>query len=282
MLIILFFHIQRFRCKYYPDEMEKRKTKMQQTYQNRLNVFMELYEKKYFENVSLDVDKAEQIIKVLDAAVIKMEGGNDFDLNALNNEFDEQQQQQKNIDSIFAIDSSSTTKSSFISTAAPAVGSSVSSSFGDKTDDNVVNNNENDGDNDKMPDESDEKMNEEKPDETNVVDEEKQMSEDGEVSQTLKPMMDDGAESGDGELIEEGEDASKDDNDEQQQQQHTDSKQQQQQQQSQEKNECENSNEKKPRALHKTCSIFFRNIAPSITRQEIEDVSLVICCKFIP
>lgn len=262
--------------------MEKRKTKMQQTYQNRLNVFMELYEKKYFENVSLDVDKAEQIIKVLDAAVIKMEGGNDFDLNALNNEFDEQQQQQKNIDSIFAIDSSSTTKSSFISTAALAVGSSVSSSFGDKTDDNVVNNNENDGDNDKMPDESDEKMNEEKPDETNVVDEEKQMSEDGEVSQTLKPMMDDGAESGDGELIEEGEDASKDDNDEQQQQQHTDSKQQQQQQQSQEKNECENSNEKKPRALHKTCSIFFRNIAPSITRQEIEDVSLVICCKFIP
>nr|XP_046911542.1 serrate RNA effector molecule homolog isoform X1 [Dermatophagoides farinae] len=265
-----------FRCKYYPDEMEKRKTKMQQTYQNRLNVFMELYEKKYFENVSLDVDKAEQIIKVLDAAVIKMEGGNDFDLNALNNEFDEQQQQQKNIDSIFAIDSSSTTKSSFISTAAPAVGSSVSSSFGDKTDDNVVNNNENDGDNDKMPDESDEKMNEEKPDETNVVDEEKQMSEDGEVSQTLKPMMDDGAESGDGELIEEGEDASKDDNDEQQQQQHTDSKQQQQQQQSQEKNECENSNEKKPRALHKTCSIFFRNIAPSITRQEIEDE----CRKF--
>nr|XP_027195841.1 serrate RNA effector molecule homolog isoform X2 [Dermatophagoides pteronyssinus] len=271
-----------FRCKYFPDEMERRKTKMQQTYQNRLNVFMELYEKKYFDNVSLDVDKAEQIIKVLDAAVIKMEGGNDFDLNALNNEFDEQQQQQKNTDSIFAIDSSSTTKASFTTTttaAAATIGSSVSSSGGDKTiDDNVTANDncnvdDNDNNDAKMHDESDQKNNDDEEDKMNAVDEEKPMIEDGEASQTPKTMMDDHGESGDGELIEEGEDASKDDIDEHQQQ-HNDSK--QQQQQSQEKNESENSNEKKPRALHKTCSIFFRNIAPSITRQEIEDE----CRKF--
>ena len=30
----------------------------------------------------------------------------------------------------------------------------------------------------------------------------------------------------------------------------------------------------RPRALHKTCSIFLRNLAPSITKQEIEAVSL--------
>ena len=30
----------------------------------------------------------------------------------------------------------------------------------------------------------------------------------------------------------------------------------------------------RPRALHKTCSIFLRNLAPSITKQEIEAVSV--------
>ena len=30
----------------------------------------------------------------------------------------------------------------------------------------------------------------------------------------------------------------------------------------------------RPRALHKTCSIFLRNLAPSITKQEVEAVSL--------
>ena len=47
----------------------------------------------------------------------------------------------------------------------------------------------------------------------------------------------------------------------------------------------ENSQEKehetpKPRPLHKTCSIFFRNLAPSITKQEIEDVSFLFVYLF--
>lgn len=32
----------------------------------------------------------------------------------------------------------------------------------------------------------------------------------------------------------------------------------------------------KPKALHKTCSIFLRNLAPSITKQEVEAVSIYI------
>ena len=44
---------------------------------------MELLENKYFENVSLDVDKADQIVRVLDAVTIKLEGGSDFDLKSL-------------------------------------------------------------------------------------------------------------------------------------------------------------------------------------------------------
>lgn len=32
--------------------------------------------------------------------------------------------------------------------------------------------------------------------------------------------------------------------------------------------------EQKPRALHKTASIFLRNLAPTITKQEVEAVSV--------
>lgn len=38
--------------------------------------------------------------------------------------------------------------------------------------------------------------------------------------------------------------------------------------------EDEAEEEMKPRALHKTVSIFLRNLAPSITKQEVEAVSL--------
>lgn len=38
----------------------------------------------------------------------------------------------------------------------------------------------------------------------------------------------------------------------------------------------------KPRALHKTLSIFLRNLAPSITKQEVEAVSLaVLTCHIV-
>lgn len=187
---------------------------------------MELLEANYFDNVSLDVDKGDQIVKVLDAAVIKLEGGTDFDLTSLNTELEENK-----VDSIFSIDSSSTTKASFT----PA-------SDDDKGEPKTT---ENDND-------AEMKDNEEKP-------------EDGEAN---TPKADMNEESGDGEFMEEGEDADKD-------------------VEEQEKNES-SENEKKPRPLHKTCSIFFRNLAPSITRQEIEDVIfilfhylIVIYCKFL-
>ena len=42
----------------------------------------------------------------------------------------------------------------------------------------------------------------------------------------------------------------------------------------------EGEEETQPRALHQTCSIFLRNLAPTITKQEVEAVSFLIvtCC----
>uniref|UniRef100_A0A4W5LS82 Serrate RNA effector molecule homolog (Arabidopsis) n=1 Tax=Hucho hucho TaxID=62062 RepID=A0A4W5LS82_9TELE len=72
-----------FRYKYHPDEAGRRKAESHSALQNRLNVYMFLMENGWFDTVSLDIEKAQAIMKVLDAAVIKMEGGTDYDLRIL-------------------------------------------------------------------------------------------------------------------------------------------------------------------------------------------------------
>uniref|UniRef100_A0A8C8C8K1 Serrate RNA effector molecule homolog n=1 Tax=Oncorhynchus tshawytscha TaxID=74940 RepID=A0A8C8C8K1_ONCTS len=72
-----------FRSKYHPDEAGRRKAESHNALQNRLNVYMFLMENSWFDTVSLDIEKAQAIMKVLDAAVIKMEGGTDYDLRIL-------------------------------------------------------------------------------------------------------------------------------------------------------------------------------------------------------
>ncbi|KAM8835951.1 serrate RNA effector molecule homolog isoform 1-T1 [Synchiropus picturatus] len=72
-----------FRSKYHPDEASRLRAEAQSGLRNRLNVFMFLKENGWFDNVSLDIEQTPAIIKVLDAAVIKMEGGTDHDLRIL-------------------------------------------------------------------------------------------------------------------------------------------------------------------------------------------------------
>ncbi|KAJ3588979.1 hypothetical protein NHX12_009830 [Muraenolepis orangiensis] len=64
-----------FRSKYHPDEVERQAVEAHGSLQNRLNVFMFLLENSWLDSVSLDIERAQAITKVLDAAVIKMEGG---------------------------------------------------------------------------------------------------------------------------------------------------------------------------------------------------------------
>lgn len=115
LLIFCFCNHQkiRFRCKYFPDEIEKNKERRAATNQRRLEVFIELFENKYFDNVSLDVDKADQIVRVLDAIVIKLEGGSDFDLKSLDEgPEDVLPKISKESGSVFAVDSTGGTKAS--------------------------------------------------------------------------------------------------------------------------------------------------------------------------
>ncbi|KAL4659945.1 hypothetical protein GN956_G221 [Arapaima gigas] len=84
-----------FRSKYHPDEAGRRKAEAHAALQNRLGVFMFLIENGWFDNISLDIERAPAIIKVLDAAVIKMEGGTDNDLRILEQPTEEEEERER-------------------------------------------------------------------------------------------------------------------------------------------------------------------------------------------
>lgn len=51
--------------------------------QRRVSVFGELFEMNRMENISVDADQSDQLLKLLDSVVIKLEGGTDLDLQVL-------------------------------------------------------------------------------------------------------------------------------------------------------------------------------------------------------
>lgn len=53
------------------------------SFQNRLNVFLELLENGELDKVTVDVDKSDKLIRLLDTVVIKLEGGTDEDIKEL-------------------------------------------------------------------------------------------------------------------------------------------------------------------------------------------------------
>ncbi|XP_073510670.1 serrate RNA effector molecule homolog isoform X2 [Phyllobates terribilis] len=80
-----------FRSKYHPDEVGRHRQESQAALRNRLNSFLYLMENSWLNEILLDMEKAPSIIKLLDAAVIKMEGGTEVDLKIL----DEEEEQAK-------------------------------------------------------------------------------------------------------------------------------------------------------------------------------------------
>ncbi|XP_068456936.1 serrate RNA effector molecule homolog isoform X8 [Clinocottus analis] len=86
---------KRFRSKYHPDDASRLKAEALGALHNRLNVFTFLMENGWFDNVSLDIEQTPVIIKVLDAAVIKMEGGTDHDIRILDLPSEEEEEREK-------------------------------------------------------------------------------------------------------------------------------------------------------------------------------------------
>ncbi|KAM4565407.1 serrate RNA effector molecule homolog [Fundulus diaphanus] len=74
---------QWFRSKYHPDDITARGAESLAALKTRLAVFLFLLDNGWLDAVSLDMEHEAAITKLLDAAVIKMEGGTDFDLQVL-------------------------------------------------------------------------------------------------------------------------------------------------------------------------------------------------------
>jgi len=74
-----------FKLKYHPDECHKKKLEQNKCVLTRLDVFMELMGKGWLKDLDVEYDKTKELVKLMDAFVIKLEGGTDEDLNKLLN-----------------------------------------------------------------------------------------------------------------------------------------------------------------------------------------------------
>lgn len=72
-----------FKMKYHPEETDKRQVEVRAALEARRKVFETLREKKFLEGVMVDEECTAPLIKIMDAAVILLEGGNDLDLTIL-------------------------------------------------------------------------------------------------------------------------------------------------------------------------------------------------------
>lgn len=76
-------HLRRFKEKYHPDESGKRDLEHQKAVKWRAAIFKKLVEDGSVDDCSLDLQNEQRIIRLLDSAVIFLEGGNKDDLKAL-------------------------------------------------------------------------------------------------------------------------------------------------------------------------------------------------------
>lgn len=281
-----------FRSKYHPDEVGKRKQEAASGLRNRLNVFMYLMENHWFDNIMLDHDKATAIIKLLDAAVIKMEGGTDHDLKILEIEEEEEKQKAKRA----------------LEEARPVENDKKASDKEEEKETKKGENSETPASEEKAKKSSD--AEEEKPVLKEEVDKEpkkttpkklkkskkrkrKRSGDDSDEDDCSASETDSESEGGrveekvvkeevkeikeeekpkpkdepDKEKETEKKENGKEDSDKEKEKKETDEK----------PVEKEKEDEVKPRPLHRTCSLFMRNIAPNISRAEI-----VALCKRFP
>lgn len=90
-----------FKNKYHPIESVKRKEEQRLSLKRRAEVFTELLKNGTISNITLDSSQSERILRLLDTVVIKLEGGTEEDLKDLDEPILETKYEEKNIESSF-------------------------------------------------------------------------------------------------------------------------------------------------------------------------------------
>ncbi|XP_060635791.2 serrate RNA effector molecule homolog isoform X1 [Anolis sagrei] len=250
-----------FRSKYHPDEAGRRKQESHSGLQNRLSVFLYLMDNGWFEGLQLDIDKATAIIKVLDAAVIKMEGGTENDLKILEQEEEEERQEKaelakKEENRLLELERKGAEKDD-----------------GKKEEAKKASNEEAAEDKAKNASEEEEEKRAEKKEEPDK--EAKKSSHKRKRKRSGDDSYDEGSVSESDSESESGrpeEDDKEEEKPKEEKEAAAAAKEGEESPKAKEKD-----GEPKPRPLHKTCSLFVRNIAPNISQAEI-----VALCKRYP
>ncbi|CAH1099791.1 unnamed protein product [Psylliodes chrysocephalus] len=84
-----------FRLKYHPEESVRRKEEQMAALKRRVEVFIDLLKAGKIECVKIDCSETNKLLKLLDTVVIKLEGGTDEDLAALEQEYEEMEQKYR-------------------------------------------------------------------------------------------------------------------------------------------------------------------------------------------
>ncbi|XP_053115455.1 serrate RNA effector molecule homolog isoform X2 [Hemicordylus capensis] len=246
-----------FRSKYHPDEAGRRKQDAHNALQNRLRVFLYLMENSWLENLQLDIDKASAIIKVLDAAVIKMEGGTENDLKILDQEEEEERQEKAE-------------PGKKEESRLPEPDRKASEKDGKKEEAKKANDEEVSEEVAKKASEDEEKRAAEQKEEPDK--EAKKTSHKRKRKRSGNDSYDEGSVSESDSESESGRPEEDDKGEEEPKEEKAAAKEGEESPKAKEKE-----GEPKPRPLHKTCSLFMRNIAPNIAQAEI-----VALCKRYP
>ena len=70
----------RFKLKYHPEDATKRKEECKASLEKRIDVFIKFMDELKFNQISIDGDQSDTLIKLLDSVVIYLEGGSELDL----------------------------------------------------------------------------------------------------------------------------------------------------------------------------------------------------------
>jgi len=82
-----------FEEKYHPVKSVRRNSAVRHSMRRRLRVFLDLWEAGYLDNMSLSLSENEAVLKILDRVVIKLEGGSEEDVKAI--DFPPQEDEKK-------------------------------------------------------------------------------------------------------------------------------------------------------------------------------------------
>merc|ERR1712183_1155213 len=78
----------------------KRKDECKAALEKRIDVFTRFLEEKRFNDIAIDGDQSDPMVKLLDSVVIFLEGGTDFDLEILDQELSEKAEEKMKMEEI--------------------------------------------------------------------------------------------------------------------------------------------------------------------------------------